>query len=336
MMQMNMGMGMGMNNMIQNSIIQNNLIQSNNLQNNINAPLPRRRESSNTVNLIAEITEQELNDQLELIEFNKNLLIKEEKELQKSLRKLEQEKILFHLEYKRTVEEEKSKYGKIDSEVRWTVLDQRYLLLGLLGKGGYSEVYKGYDLENHIDVACKIHQLNPTWAEVIKESYIKHAIRENQIHKEINHPKIVKHYDTIEINPSSFCTILESCAGPDLYTYLLLNGNLSEKEARIIICQILSGLEYLNRHKRKIIHYDLKPQNILFHNGEIKISDFGLAKVMEDNSDIELTSMGVGTYWYLPPECFDMSNKTPPDINSKVKYISNNIYFIRLMFGQQE
>lgn len=100
-----------------------------------------------------------------------------------------------------------------------------------------------------------------------------------------------------------------------------MNNTLCEKEARIIICQILSGLEYLNRYRTKIIHYDLKPQNILFHNGEIKISDFGLAKVMEDNSDdIELTSQGVGTYWYLPPECFANTNdiNINSSINSKV------------------
>jgi len=62
----------------------------------------------------------------------------------KSYRKLEQERILYQLEYKRTIEEENSKYGKLHSKERWAVLDQRYLLLGLLGKGGYSEVYKVY------------------------------------------------------------------------------------------------------------------------------------------------------------------------------------------------
>jgi tousled-like kinase len=61
----------------------------------------------------------------------------------------------------------------------------------------------------------------------------------------------------------------------------------------------LSGLKYLNESKQKIIHYDLKPQNILFHNGEIKITDFGLCKIMEEHEErIELTSQGVGTYWY--------------------------------------
>lgn len=74
---------------------------------------------------------------------------------------------------------------------------------------------------------------------------------------------------------------------------------------------------YLNKGGQKIIHYDLKPQNILFHNGEIKISDFGLSKVVDEYSDnIELTSQGVGTYWYLPPECFGRHQRV--QISSKV------------------
>jgi len=67
------------------------------------------------------------------------------------------------------------------------------------------------------------------------------------------------------------------------------------------------ALKYLNlnNNKLKVIHFDLKPSNILFHKGEIKISDFGLCKIIEnDDTKMELTSQGVGTYWYLPPECF--------------------------------
>ena len=52
--------------------------------------------------------------------------------------------------------------------------------------------------------ACKIHHLNPHWTEACKGSYIKHALRENEIHKELNHPNIVKSFDTIEINSESF------------------------------------------------------------------------------------------------------------------------------------
>jgi len=83
-------------------------------------------------------------------------------------------------------------------------------------------------------------------------------------------------------------------------------GPLPEKDARCVILQVLSGLRYLHHQKPAIIHYDLKPANILFCNGEVKITDFGLSKLMPEGTDtsMELTSQGAGTYWYLPPECF--------------------------------
>ena len=59
---------------------------------------------------------------------------------------------------------------------------------------------------------------------------------------------------------------------------------------------VLSGLKNLHEHKLKIIHYDLKPSNLIFHQGEIKIADFGLCKTMgqNDQTKMELTSQGVG------------------------------------------
>ena len=92
---------------------------------------------------------------------------------------------------------------------------------------------------------------------------------------------MVKHYDTVEIDHNSFCTILELCSGPDLYNYLKENKSIVEKEAKLIISQILSGVKYLYDQKQKIIHFDLKPQNIIFHNGEVKITDFGLCKTLD-------------------------------------------------------
>jgi tousled-like kinase len=78
----------------------------------------------------------------------------------------------------------------------------------------------------------------------------------------------------------------------------------------------------------------LKPQNIIFHEGEVKISDFGLSKIMRENEDnIELTSQGVGTYWYLPPECFITSEKSV--INSKVDIWSLGVIFYEMLYGKR-
>jgi tousled-like kinase len=66
--------------------------------------------------------------------------------------------------------------------------------------------------------------------------------------------------------------------------------------------QLFSAVDYLSKLKERVIHYDLKPSNIMFHEGVVKILDFGLSKIMRgEESRMELTSQGVGTYWYLPP-----------------------------------
>ena len=217
----------------------------------------------------------------------------------------------------------------------WPLLNERYQILSLLGKGGFSEVYKAYDLEKMKFVACKIHQLNPHWSLNSRSNYIRHALRENQVHRFLKHLNIVEHFDSVEIDSNSFCTILEYCNGPDLSTYIKQNKSLSEKEAKMIVKQILSGLLFLNKkHDAKIIHYDLKPQNILFHDGVPKISDFGLCKVMNtEDTKLELTSQGVGTYYYLPPECFIRDRDNPILISTKVDIWSLGVIFYEMIYG---
>ena len=284
-------------------------------------------ENNNMTNNISDI-----DDSKGLLYFKMMQLQKEEVELKETKNKLEIEKsILIH---EINLYNQESKCSFAQKKEGWPLLGGRYQIVGLLGKGGYSEVYKAYDLENHMYVACKLHQLNQNWKEEVKDNYIKHTVRENQIHQEINHSKIVRHFDTIEIDNNSFCTVLEYCSGPDLATYLQRNRCIQEKEARIIITQILEGLEYLNKLPNKIIHYDLKPENIIFNNMEVKISDFGLAKIVESNNDkVQLTSQGVGTYWYLPPECFD--DRKNVDISSKVDIWSVGVILFEMFFRKK-
>uniref|UniRef100_A0A8C1KIS0 non-specific serine/threonine protein kinase n=1 Tax=Cyprinus carpio TaxID=7962 RepID=A0A8C1KIS0_CYPCA len=201
---------------------------------------------------------------------------------------------------------------------------------------------RAFDLFEQRYAAVKIHQLNKNWREEKKENYHKHACREYRIHKQLDHPRIVKLYDYFSLDTDTFCTVLEFCEGNDLDFYLKQHKLMSEKEARSIVMQIVNALRYLNEIKPPIIHYDLKPGNILLVDGtacgEIKITDFGLSKIMDDDSygvdGMDLTSQGAGTYWYLPPECF-VVGKEPPKISNKVDVWSVGVIFFQCLYGRK-
>ncbi|EAS04078.4 Serine/Threonine kinase (macronuclear) [Tetrahymena thermophila SB210] len=284
------------------------------------------RKSTNETDISQEL---DLAEQKQRINLQIQFLQKEEADLIEMYKNLDHEKFLFVQKLKRFQDEQNSRYGQ-----EWPCLGERYQLLSLLGRGGFSEVYKAYDLHEFKEVACKIHQLNLNWSEPSKANYIKHAVRESKIHSELKHANIVQLYDTVEIDNNSFATILEYCEGPDLYFYLKKHKVLPEKEAKILIRQILCALRYMNSLKTRIIHYDLKPQNIIFHKGELKISDFGLSKIFDDGQTrMELTSQGVGTYWYLPPETFEFENSAL--ISPKVDIWSVGVIFFEMVFGQR-
>ena len=278
---------------------------------------------------------QKNDDNNSLSSFTLDCLLKEKEELCETLKKLEADKYLYLYKQNLFNQEKICTFSPLKKE-GLPFLNERYQILELIGKGGYSEVYKAYDTYDHKFIACKLIQLNDNWPQEIKQSYIKHTIRENLILQNLNHKKIVKLYDTLEINDNSFCNILEYCSGPDLSLYIRKNGgSISEQIAKIIITQILQALIYLNNLTKKIIHYDLKPENILFDSDmNIKITDFGLAKIIEPNTEfVQLTSQGVGTYWYLPPECFEENKNI--EINSKVDIWSLGVILYEIIFNKK-
>ncbi|XP_008290447.1 serine/threonine-protein kinase tousled-like 2 isoform X1 [Stegastes partitus] len=279
----------------------------------------------------------EYHEQEEIFKLRIGHLKKEEAEIQSELEHLERVRNLHIRELKRIHNEDNSQFKDHPT------LNDRYLLLHLLGRGGFSEVFKAFDLTEQRYVAIKIHQLNKNWREEKKENYHKHACREYRIHKELDHPRIVKLYDYFSLDTDSFCTVLEYCEGNDLDFYLKQNKLMTEKEGRSIVMQLVNALKYLNQIRPPIIHYDLKPGNILLVNGtacgEIKITDFGLSKIMDDDSynsadGMELTSQGAGTYWYLPPECF-VVGKEPPKISNKVDVWSVGVIFYQSLYGRK-
>lgn len=286
---------------------------------------------SSTVNMTPA---QELEDivmQDQLIKFKLAALKSDEQELVRERDALRVETQLHYKEMRRFQEEETSKFNT------FPILNGRYLMLKLLGRGGFSEVYRAYDLRAFRHVACKIHQLSQQWQPEKKASYLRHAHREADIHKSLVHPRIVAMYDIFDIDENTFCTVMEYCEGGDLDSYLKQHKSLPEGEARVLIAQLFDGLRYLmtqgEKDKQKIIHYDLKPGNLLFDEktGSIKIADFGLSKIMDPEADsMELTSQGAGTYWYLPPECFGEGKQ---QITSKVDVWSAGVILYQMLFG---
>lgn len=90
-------------------------------------------------------------------------------------------------------------------------LNSRYVIMDIVGKGGFSEVYKAFDLVTLNDVACKVHQINPIWHNERKEQFTRHALREYEIQKSLDHKRVLKLYDAFKLDANAFCTILEYC-----------------------------------------------------------------------------------------------------------------------------
>ena len=298
------------------------------------------------------------------IKYHSDELRRDSEALSEERRILDSEKAAHIKEMKRCLSEDRSRFTR-----DLPCLNRRYVLTLLLGRGGFSEVWKAFDLTELRDVAVKVHQLNNAWNDDRKQSYIKHVTREYEIHEKMQHPRVVSMYDVFEIDINSFATVLEYCQGTDLDEKLKRMKTFAEKDAKSILFQILSGLRYLHEFsinsansnggagdggandpnqralsstsssslstKKSIIHYDLKPANILFDEmGDAKITDFGLSKIIDSQSEgtsMELTSQGAGTYWYLPPECFEDNAR----ISTKVDVWSMGVILYQMLFGKR-
>ena len=153
-----------------------------------------------------------------------------------------------------------------------------------IGYGSFSIIYKGYN--THSDNLIAIKQIT----KIIDKRYFNNEV---DLMKNLNHPNILKLYDVIK-KKNTIYLILEYCNCGDLSKYISSNDNSNNMK---YFYQIFSGLEYLCNNN--ILHRDMKPHNILIHNGTIKISDFGFAKAFEKN---ELITTFCGSPLYMAPE----------------------------------
>uniref|UniRef100_A0A8C9L7N5 cyclin-dependent kinase n=1 Tax=Pavo cristatus TaxID=9049 RepID=A0A8C9L7N5_PAVCR len=169
---------------------------------------------------------------------------------------------------------------------------ETYVKLDKLGEGTYATVFKGRSKLTENLVALKEIRLEH------EEGAPCTAIREVSLLKNLKHANIVTLHDIIHTERS--LTLVFEYLENDLKQYLDNCGNLmSVHNVKIFMFQLLRGLSYC--HGRKILHRDLKPQNLLINErGELKLADFGLARAK--SVPTKTYSNEVVTLWYRPPD----------------------------------
>lgn len=173
-------------------------------------------------------------------------------------------------------------------------INGRYKIIRSIGSGGMAKVYLARDLILERDVAVKLMAYNFH----NDENSIRRFKREALATTELVHPNIVNIYDVGEDeNPY---IVMEYIDGMDLKQYIHDHHPIPYRKTIEIMRQILDAVSYAHQHH--IIHRDIKPQNILIdHDGTVKITDFGIAVALTQNSLTQTNSL-LGSVHYLSPE----------------------------------
>ncbi len=175
------------------------------------------------------------------------------------------------------------------------VLNDRYEILELIGRGGMAYVYKAMDTKLNRCVAIKV--LREEYTE--NEQFIKKFDRESQAAAALTHPNIVSIYD-VGVEEDIYFIIMEYVDGITLKQYLNQKGHLDYLEAIDFIILIAEALSCA--HENKIIHRDIKPHNILLTKDNIpKVADFGIARAIT-SSTVTMTNQTMGSVHYISPE----------------------------------
>ncbi|KAL5110750.1 Serine/threonine-protein kinase 36 [Taenia crassiceps] len=236
--------------------------------------------------------------------------------------------------------------GSIQSRVQYTLkitatdlllsMD-RYHVLECIGEGSFGRVHRGRKRYTGRTVALKFISKSDK-----SDRAFQNLKKEIEIMKSLNHPNIIGIVDAFE-TPKEMVAVTEYAEG-DLFQILEDDRCLPENVIQSIAAQLVSALYYL--HANRILHRDMKPQNILLgHGGVVKLCDFGFARAMSFNT-LVLTSIK-GTPLYMAPEIveerpydhtadlwalgcilYELAVGTPPFYTSSiiqlVKMITNN------------
>lgn len=175
------------------------------------------------------------------------------------------------------------------------LIDNRYEIVDMIGKGGMAIVYKAKCLVLNRYVAIKV--LRPEYRS--DTDFIKRFRAEAQAAGGLSHPNIVSVYDVSQDGDVDYI-VMEYVEGVTLKQYTEAKGIIPWKEAVDYGAQICAGLEHA--HKKGIIHKDIKPHNIMItREGVLKITDFGIAKAMSTGTVASNTAT-IGSVHYFSPE----------------------------------
>ena len=176
-----------------------------------------------------------------------------------------------------------------------TILHSRYKVLGEMGRGAHSIVYKAEDQELQMNVALKQLIPPPILAHLTEEK----TRREVLAVRSLQHPHIVRTFDLLRAELWDFI-VMELVDGPNLKTAVTESGCLSA-EAVARIGQDIAGALAI-AHRRGILHRDIKPQNILLDGKQqAYLADFGSARI-EGQKTLTATGALIGTLDYTAPE----------------------------------
>ena len=179
--------------------------------------------------------------------------------------------------------------------VKGQKINDRYEIIKTIGEGGMANVYLAKDTILDRNVAIKV--LRGDLA--TDQKFVSRFQREALSASSLSHPNIVEIYDVGE-DDGNYYIVMEYIDGKNLKQLLKKRGNLTVSEVVDIMLQITSAMSVA--HDSLIIHRDLKPQNILIkEDGEIKITDFGIAMAL-NATHLTQTNSAMGSVHYFPPE----------------------------------
>ena len=175
------------------------------------------------------------------------------------------------------------------------IIKERYEIVEILGEGGMAFVYRAKDKQLQRNVAIKT--LKPNY--VNQEKFVDRFRREAQTAANLNHPNIVQIFDWgIEDEPYF---VMEYIEGNTLTSIISGNRTVGLNDILYIGSQVANGLK--EAHKHGLVHRDIKPGNIMITpDGKVKVTDFGIVSLQNEESDITKTGAVLGTASYISPE----------------------------------